>query len=78
MLAKLQQKIETYHIRPQNNYNFDEKGFLIGICHALKRIMTLHQRKTKIKYLEQVKMLIESLYHSLPVSARTVPQFHHA
>jgi hypothetical protein len=32
--------IEKYNLTAENIYNWDEKGFLIGLCRALKRIMT--------------------------------------
>jgi len=32
--------IEDYNITIENIYNWDEKGFLIGIARTLKRIMT--------------------------------------
>lgn len=32
--------IEQYNITMENIYNWDEKGFLIGLAHALKRTMT--------------------------------------
>jgi hypothetical protein len=37
---KLIAGIEHYNITMENIYNWDEKGFLIGLAHALKRIMT--------------------------------------
>jgi hypothetical protein len=33
--------MERYFITSENIYNWDEKGFLIGLAHAVKRIMTL-------------------------------------
>jgi hypothetical protein len=30
----------TYRITPENLYNIDEKGFLQGYAHSVKRIMT--------------------------------------
>lgn len=46
---QLKEKIDKYHIRPANIYNFDEKGFLIGLCHAAKRIIMLdHLRRKKL------------------------------
>jgi hypothetical protein len=36
----LDRAIEKYNLTAENIYNWDEKGFLIGICRALKRIMT--------------------------------------
>ncbi|PVH98908.1 hypothetical protein DM02DRAFT_471042, partial [Periconia macrospinosa] len=35
----LHEKIEKYRIRPSNIYNFDEKGFLLGLCRTMKRIV---------------------------------------
>lgn len=32
--------MEKYHITPDNAYNCDEKGFLMGLAQAVKRIMT--------------------------------------
>ena len=32
--------IEKYNVTAENIYNWDEKGFLIGFGHAVKRIMT--------------------------------------
>ncbi|PMD58643.1 uncharacterized protein K444DRAFT_724147 [Hyaloscypha bicolor E] len=32
--------ITKYRITPENIYNFDEKGFLMGFGRSLKRIMT--------------------------------------
>ena len=34
------QGIESYNITADNIYNWDEKGFLLGLAHALKRIIT--------------------------------------
>ncbi|KAF2180862.1 hypothetical protein K469DRAFT_692415 [Zopfia rhizophila CBS 207.26] len=39
--------IEIYHIRPGNIYNFDEKGFLLGICPAMKRILPIKYLRSK-------------------------------
>jgi hypothetical protein len=36
--AVLQEKIDLYGIQPQNCYNMDEKGFLIGHLWKVKRI----------------------------------------
>ena len=46
-LLKLSEKIEKYYIRPKNMYNFDEKGFLISIYHAMKRIILIHELRTR-------------------------------
>ena len=32
--------MEKYSITADNLYNWDEKGFLLGLAHAIKRIMT--------------------------------------
>ncbi|RMZ87477.1 hypothetical protein DV736_g5297, partial [Chaetothyriales sp. CBS 134916] len=45
--ATLKQKVEKYHIKPHNVYNFDEKGFLLGLCHSAKRIVGIQQLKSK-------------------------------
>jgi hypothetical protein len=37
---KVEQKIEKYNILPQNTYNMDEKGFLIGVLPKARRIFT--------------------------------------
>ncbi|EFR03583.1 hypothetical protein MGYG_06581 [Nannizzia gypsea CBS 118893] len=34
--------IAKYNITPENIYNFDEKGFLIGLEHAVKRIIPIY------------------------------------
>jgi hypothetical protein len=34
----LRQKMEQYSIQPQNCYNIDEKGFLIGYLQKVRRI----------------------------------------
>ena len=44
--TKLIAGIEKYNITAENMYNWDEKGFLLGLAHAVKRIMTLHAYKT--------------------------------
>jgi hypothetical protein len=36
----LKQKMEEYDVRPQDAYNMDEKGFLIGILSKCKRIFS--------------------------------------
>ncbi|SMR41372.1 unnamed protein product [Zymoseptoria tritici ST99CH_1E4] len=36
----LKSKIEQYNIEPQNTYNMDEKGFLIGMLQKTKRVFT--------------------------------------
>jgi hypothetical protein len=45
--------IEKYRITAENIWNFDKKGFLIGIRRTLKRIMTVEALKsgqiTKLK-----------------------------
>jgi len=37
--------MEKYNITAENLYNWDEKGFLLGLARALKRIMTRHALK---------------------------------
>jgi hypothetical protein len=36
----LRKGIEKYNVTAENIYNWDEKGFLIGLGHVVKRIMT--------------------------------------
>ncbi|EDN02335.1 predicted protein [Histoplasma mississippiense (nom. inval.)] len=43
----LQEKIKQYNILPQNTYNFNEKGFLLGLLHTLKRIVSIEALKWK-------------------------------
>jgi hypothetical protein len=38
--------IEKHKVLPQNIWNLDEKGFLIGICHASKRIVPTRSLKS--------------------------------
>ncbi|EER28513.1 mariner-Tc1 transposon family protein [Coccidioides posadasii C735 delta SOWgp] len=38
---QLSKKISQYNITPENTYNFDEKGFLLGSCHALKCLVSI-------------------------------------
>jgi hypothetical protein len=42
----LSEKIEKHRITAENLYNFDEKGFLMGLGQTLKRIMTLAALKS--------------------------------
>ncbi|EDN02167.1 predicted protein [Histoplasma mississippiense (nom. inval.)] len=42
----LQEKITKYNIEPANIYNFDEKGFLLGLIHTLKRIVSISSLKS--------------------------------
>jgi hypothetical protein len=42
----LSEKIEKHRIIADNLYNFDKKGFLIGLRQTLKRIMTLAALKS--------------------------------
>ena len=35
---QLFEKIDEYNISPQNSYNMDEKGFLIGVLRQMKRV----------------------------------------
>ncbi|EDN05375.1 predicted protein [Histoplasma mississippiense (nom. inval.)] len=44
---QLQEKIKQYNILPQNTYNFDEKDFLLGLLHTLKRIVSIEALKRK-------------------------------
>ncbi|EDN03640.1 predicted protein [Histoplasma mississippiense (nom. inval.)] len=44
---QLQEKIKQYNILPQNTYNFDEKGFLLGLLRTLKRIVSIEALKRK-------------------------------
>ena len=44
---KLEEKIRKYRIKPSNMYNMDEKGFLMGICNTMKRIVSIKQLKSK-------------------------------
>ncbi|EER23870.1 mariner-Tc1 transposon family protein [Coccidioides posadasii C735 delta SOWgp] len=37
----LSEKISQYNITLENTYNFDEKGFLLGSCHALKHLVSI-------------------------------------
>jgi len=37
-IAQLSSKMEEYEIRPENTYNMDEKGFLIGVLQKTKRV----------------------------------------
>lgn len=38
----LKEKVEKYGILPENTYNMDEKGFLIGVLNKMKRYFTKH------------------------------------
>ncbi|EDN11415.1 predicted protein [Histoplasma mississippiense (nom. inval.)] len=42
----LQAKIAQYNIEPGNIYNFNEKGFLLGLIHTLKRIVSITALKS--------------------------------
>jgi hypothetical protein len=44
--TKLIAGIEKYNITGENLYNWDEKGFLLGLAQTVKRIMTLYAYKT--------------------------------
>ena len=44
---QLQNYIQKYYIKPQNIYNFDEKGFLLGICRSKKRIVLIKHLQNK-------------------------------
>jgi hypothetical protein len=37
--------VEKYNITAENLYNWDEKGFLLGLAQTLKRIITLNAYK---------------------------------
>ncbi|EED21380.1 pogo transposable element, putative [Talaromyces stipitatus ATCC 10500] len=39
----LTEKVKKYRISPSNTYNFDEKGFNIGLCRTEKRIVSKSQ-----------------------------------
>ena len=39
--------ISTYHIKPGNIYNFNEKGFLLGLIQASKRIVSTAALRSK-------------------------------
>ena len=41
----LRKKLEQYQVEPQNIYNMDEKGFLIGILSKMKRIFSRRRYK---------------------------------
>jgi hypothetical protein len=44
--GKLFSGIQKYNIEPENIYNWDEKGFLLGLSNILKRIMTKKEYKS--------------------------------
>ncbi|ODH13635.1 hypothetical protein ACO22_07057 [Paracoccidioides brasiliensis] len=44
---ELNEKIEKYNIESSNIYNFDEKGFLIGISQTTKWIIPVEALKAK-------------------------------
>lgn len=46
-ILQLAKKIKKYRIHPLNSYNFDKKGFLLGICHTMKQIVLIYQLYTK-------------------------------
>ena len=39
---QIKQKIEQYYLPPQNVYNMDEKGFLIGVLQKTKRVFDIN------------------------------------
>ncbi|EED11969.1 conserved hypothetical protein [Talaromyces stipitatus ATCC 10500] len=43
----LTEKVKKYRISPSNTYNFDEKGFNIGLCRTEKRIVSKSQLRSK-------------------------------
>ena len=45
--GQLEEKIRKYRIKPSNMYNMDEKGFLMGICNTMKRVVSIQQLKSK-------------------------------
>jgi hypothetical protein len=45
-ILQLAQVIEKYNITADNIWNFDEKGFLIGWGHTIKRIISLKAYKS--------------------------------
>ena len=47
LCVQLRDRIERYHILPSNTYNFDEKGFLIGVSRSTKRYVSIVQLVTK-------------------------------
>ncbi|QSS55024.1 hypothetical protein I7I53_02781 [Histoplasma capsulatum var. duboisii H88] len=44
---QLQEKIAKYNIEHSNIYNFDEKGFLLGLLQAVKQIVSIESLKSK-------------------------------
>ena len=44
-IYKVTKKIAEYDIQPQNTYNLDEKGFLLGVLQKMKRVFTKNARK---------------------------------
>jgi hypothetical protein len=43
----LYSKIEEYSIKPENTYNMNDKGFMIGVIGRLKRVFTRRQWEQK-------------------------------
>ena len=46
-LFQLYEKIQKYSISLSDIYNFDEKGFLIGLLRAIKRVISVNALKSK-------------------------------
>ena len=46
-LFQLYEKIQKYNISLSDIYNFDEKGFLIGLSRATKRVISVNALKSK-------------------------------
>jgi hypothetical protein len=41
--------VQKHHIKPANMWNFDEKGFMLGICQATKRIVPVKHLQGKCR-----------------------------
>ncbi|EDN10474.1 predicted protein [Histoplasma mississippiense (nom. inval.)] len=72
---QLQEKIKQYNILPQNTYNFDEKGFLLGLLHTLKRIVSIEALKQKhtIGAVQDGSREFISLLASICADGTTIP-----
>jgi hypothetical protein len=53
--------VERFHILLKNTYNFDEKGFLIGISRKCKRIVVLAQLLMK-------QLIVTGIVHRSDIS----------
>ena len=42
----MEAKVAQYNILPENTYNVDEMGFLIGIMNCTKCVFNKHYKKT--------------------------------